>query len=312
MNEAQLKAWNCLTEKEQQSLFLRLSENKSTWEAGEILGLSHYKYIEIRERSEKFFKMFTEFFEKRSAIFRPDCPCERNFQDFIEGCLEKRLTRKQSIDYCGDSTQILSRVNTKNIIRNMARLKESEDPWDKDTINLIWEFDRWNNYRILPSLWQQPSAYKRRLNKKDKIYIKYLLLRFPEWAHDRLRERFYYKNRYKNTKRYWVTLISDKRYKDGYKVMPVRPEEDIVNEFTRFYLYVFDNKEDADTFGFLVSTYFIKTNEVKLGQKFWPEYRDCVQRALNYNQVNNIDFTVKQLDSVYKKPIKRKKKSSAS
>lgn len=64
MNEFQKKAWDCLTQKEQQSLFLQLSENKSSWEAGEILKLSHYKYLEIRERSEKFFRLFSDFLRK--------------------------------------------------------------------------------------------------------------------------------------------------------------------------------------------------------------------------------------------------------
>lgn len=58
MNEYQKKAWDCLTPTEQQSLFLQLSESKSSWEAGEILKLSHYKYLEIKERSEKFFRLF--------------------------------------------------------------------------------------------------------------------------------------------------------------------------------------------------------------------------------------------------------------
>ena len=68
MNEAQQKAWSCLIDKEQQSLFLQLSESKSSWEAGEILKLSHYKYLEIRERSEKFFRLFSDFFEKHTSI----------------------------------------------------------------------------------------------------------------------------------------------------------------------------------------------------------------------------------------------------
>ena len=37
MNDAQKKAWDCLNEIERQSLFLQLSESKSSWEAGEIL-----------------------------------------------------------------------------------------------------------------------------------------------------------------------------------------------------------------------------------------------------------------------------------
>ena len=215
MNDAQKKAWDCLNEIERQSLFLQLSESKSSWEAGEILKLSHYKYLEIRERSEKFFRLFSDFFELHTSIFRPDCPCERSFCDFIEGCIEKRLTRKEASLYTGDSSNLLSKVSNSNIERNMKRLKESEDPWDLDSMRLILEFDRWNNFRILPRMLQQPSAFKRRLNKKDKIYIKYLLNRVPEWMHTKLKERFRYKVK-PGKKKYWVCLISEELYTDGY------------------------------------------------------------------------------------------------
>ena len=40
MNEAQQKAWDCLTKMEQQSLFLHTSEGKSSWEAGSMLKIS--------------------------------------------------------------------------------------------------------------------------------------------------------------------------------------------------------------------------------------------------------------------------------
>lgn len=69
MNDAQKKAWDCLNEIERQSLFLQLSESKSSWEAGEILKLSHYKYLEIRERSEKFFRLFSDFLSYTLLFF---------------------------------------------------------------------------------------------------------------------------------------------------------------------------------------------------------------------------------------------------
>lgn len=306
MNEAQTKAWNCLTEKEQQSLFLQLSENKSTWESGEILKLSHYKYIEIRERSTKFFRLFSDFFELHEAIFRPDCPCERNFQDYIEGCIEKRLKRKDAAVYSGDSTLQLPKVTTENILRNMQRLKESNDPWDIDTKRLILEFDRWNNARILPALIQQPSAFKRRINKKDKIYIKYLLRKIPTWMLRRLEERFKHIRKRKDSQRYWVALIHRDLYKDGYKVIPVKRDLEVVNEFSKCYIYVFDEKDAADAFGFMIANYFIRTADVKLGQKFWPEYRQCLESAVNYNQVNNIEFSVKNLDVAYNTHIPKR------
>lgn len=312
MNEAQTKAWNCLTEKEQQSLFLQLSAQKSTWESGEILKLSHYKYIEIRERSEKFFRLFSDFYELHESIFRPDCPCERSFQDFIEACIEKRLSRKEAAIYTGDSAMQLAKVTTNNVMRNMKRLSESHNPWDIDTRRLILEFDRWNNFRILPMILQQPSAFKRRLNKKDKIYIKYLLKKIPTWRLRRLEARFKSPLRgpKKNKERYWVALISDKIYKDGYKVIPVKKDYQVLQEFTSFYMYVFLDKDTADMFGFMISKYFIKTSEVKLGQKFWPEYRATIEMAVNYNQVNNIEFSVKNLDTAYNTHVKRTKHKS--
>lgn len=310
MNEAQQKAWSCLTKVEQQSLFLHTSEGKSSWEAGSMMNISHYKYIEIRERSEKFFRMFADFFEKHNSIFRPDCPCERNFQDFIEGVIEHRLKKRDAVVYTGDSTQQITKVNRKNLIRNMKYLKESEDNWDLDSMRLIFEFDRWNNFRILPSILQQPSAFKRRLNKKDKIYIKYLLKRIPTWILEKLKERFYYKVK-PSKKKWWVALISPDLYTDGYYLLPIRPEEEVLKEMSRFYIYVFDDKEDADTFGYLVTSFYERTAKVISGQKFWPEYRYLVQKAINYNAVNNIEFNVKRLDNAYNiKPKRKSKKES--
>ena len=315
MNEAQRKAWDCLKPQEQQSLFLQTSEGKSSWEAGGIMQLSHYKYIEVRERSEKFFRMFTDFFERRSAIFRPDCPCERNFQDFIEGVIEKRLPKKEARLFTGEAAQQLPAVNSKNVMRNMKRLKESEDPWDIDTRKLIFEFDRWNNFRILPMLLQQPSALKRRINKKDKIYIKYLLNRIPQFVLERVKERYYYKVK-SSIKKYWACLISRDLYTDGYYLLPLRTDKEVIDEMSRLYMYVFEDREDADTFGFLVSKYGDKTDGVTCGQKFWPEYRYVTKRALNYNNVNNIEFNVRQLDMAYNdhksKKLKRIKKSKTS
>ena len=318
MNESQKKSWDCLLEIEKKSLFLQLSNGKSSWEAGGILKIAHYKYLEIRERSEKFFRMFSDYFEKHESIFRPYSPCEQSFIDYIEGVIEKRMSRKEAAAYTGDSSNLIHKVRVKMITRNINYLKDSEDPWDKDTLALIREFDRWNNFRVLPKMLQQPSAYKRRANKKDKIYIKYLLERVPTWIHQKLIERFRYKVNRPGIKKYWVCLVSDELYpEEGYLLLPVRPNEESITEMSRFYIYIFEDKEDADTFGFMVSKFMDKTSEVKLGQKFWPEYRYVVQKAVNYNQVNNIDFNVKSLDMAYNvhkpqpKPKKKKVVSDA-
>ena len=57
-------AWDCLTELEQQCLYLNLGQGLSTWRAGEILKVTHYKYLELKARAEKLFKLFSDYFEK--------------------------------------------------------------------------------------------------------------------------------------------------------------------------------------------------------------------------------------------------------
>jgi hypothetical protein len=309
MTSAQSQAWDCLKPIEQQSLFLQLSEGKSSWEAGNVLGITHYKYIEIRERSQKFFKLFTDFFEEHGSIFRPDSPCEPQFRDFIEACIEKRMKCKDAVNASGDSANTVPCVNQMSIIRNMELLQESEDPWDICTRRLIFEFDRWNNHRILPRMLQQPSAFKRRENKREKILLKYILTRNPDFVLERIRERWFYKVK-PSKKAYWVVLISKTLYTDGYYLLKIRPEEEVVKELSKFYLYIFDNREDADTYGFLATQYQDRTSSIKLSQKFWPEYREIIHKAVNYNEVNNMECSTRHLDMAYNqhKPGKRAKK----
>lgn len=310
MSSAQSQAWDCLTPLEQQSLFLQLSEGKSAWESGEILGVAHYKYLELRERSQKFFKLFTDFFEVHGSIFRPDSPCDPQFRDYIEASIERRLSTKEAIIASGDSANMVPCVSNNNIIRNMNLLQDSSDEWDMYTRRLIFEFDRWNNHRILPKILQQPSAYKRRENKREKIFLKYILKQTPDFALERIRERWFYKVK-PGKPAYWVALISKNLYSDGYYLLKIRPEEKVVKEISKFYLYVFNNRDDADTFGFLVNQYIDRTTQINLSQKFWPEYRSIIHRAVNYNEVNNMECSVKTLDMAYNihKPKKRKKKN---
>jgi hypothetical protein len=44
------KAWGLLTEEEQTALKLQLGLGKSSWQASEIMGKAHYKYLEIKKR----------------------------------------------------------------------------------------------------------------------------------------------------------------------------------------------------------------------------------------------------------------------
>lgn len=303
MNNTQKKAWKWLTKEEQDSLFLTLGTGKSSWEVGEMMKKSHYKYLEIRERSEALFKLFNNFLEIHPSIFRPMGPCQEDFKDYIEALICHRKSRSEALLYSGKASNLINEVSNKKIINNIRRLKNSTDMWDIDTLRLIFEFDKWNNFRILPKMFQLPSAYKRRINKKHKIYIRYMLdtRKRPKWLIDKIYERFYFKTR-KEENVYYIALISFECFRDnGYKVISVKKDQSVIDELSKFYIYVFDKKDDADSFGFKVVNFKIQTSKVKLGLKFWPEYRSVIEKAINYKEVNNLNFSIKNIDSSYKK-----------
>jgi len=296
MNEAQKRAWDCLREDERQSLFLQMSTGKSSWEAGTIMKRSHYKYIEIRERSQVFFKLFTEFFEKHESIFRPDAPFKRVFMDYIEACIEKRLNIKHASLYTGETSNRQVKIRESMLTHNLRLLYDSNDPWDIDTKALIIEFDRWNNFRILPKMYQAPSPYGRRVVKRYKAYIKYLLSKkFPTWAYERISERF----RTRSLQCYYVVFISTELYVNGYLIVRVKKTEECLREMTRFFIYVFADESDAENFAFMVVNNRLRTNSIKSGQKFWKEFRLLLEDAVNYKELNNIEFNRVALSSTY-------------
>lgn len=307
MQPYQDKAWACLSEQEQVSLNLTLTQGLSTWEVGEILKLSHYKYLELKSRSEKFFRMFSDYFQKWSDLVRPGCPVEERFRDFLYGALLKRLPKGEAILYAGDSSWVVYPIRNGAIMNNMKSLHESTDEWDKDLYALIMEFDRWNNFRILPPLIQAPSAYKRRGTKKDKVYLRYLHC-IPAFKINYLIDKYWNKGRL--DKRWFIAFISSDVFgKKGYSIIPVKQEESILKELTDNKIYVFEDKDDAELFGIYVNSFYEKTIDNKGGLSFWKKYREIVETAINYKQINNMDFTCETLDMAFNLKRKTRKKN---
>ena len=63
----------------------------------------------------------------------------------------------------------------KLVIKNLEQLHNAKSVVDQNTAILIREFDRWNNFRILPREIQEPSAFKRRNKNYDIRNLKNLL-----------------------------------------------------------------------------------------------------------------------------------------
>lgn len=300
MKEFEKRAWEMLNETERNSLMLTLSNGMSSWEAGGVLGISHYKYLEIKERAERFFKMFTLFFQKNNStsLFGPETVVKPRFRDYIEGCLEKRLSKAEAVLYPGDSAHVVCSIRREFILKNMALLKASKYPHDIEVYKLIMEFDRWNNWRILPRKIQMPSAYKRRNNKRDKVYINWITKLSSNRAAAML-DIFSYHPKKAFKSRLFITVFSNELFDDGYTVISIRDNDYNREKLNKLYTYMFPDEGSADAFGFLSTRFREKTEKSALGQKFWPKYREVVEKAINYKEVNNINFYVGKLEMAY-------------
>lgn len=289
------KAWQCLMKEEQQSLTLTVSYSKSSWEVGEIMGITHYKYLELKERSERLFRLFHDFFSIYPALFSVNTPVDSRFKDYIEACIERRITRKQASDPFGDSSMYVAPIKTKFLLTQMELLKQSQEQHDQDTLKLILEFDRWNNWRILPRKIQQPSAYKRRNNRRDVFYLKYMC-NLGSSKVQVLIDKYWYAGK---KECYYFVVFDYDRFDDGYQIVPVKKNESTLEELSRLYIYVFDDKDLADVYGYLVIEFQYQKKSAKKGQMFWPSYRQTLEKAVNYKGVNNMDFYSEKLDYAY-------------
>lgn len=297
MEAYQEKAWEMLTSQEKNSLFLQMTQGQSSWEAGEIMGVPHYKYLEIKERSIKFFKMFSDYLLEFNTLIGVNSVIDNRFRDFVEAILEKRLPKSEALIYSGDSSLTVNSISDKLIIKNMERLRDSEYLHDRRLYDLIMEFDRWNNKRVLPKALQLPSAYKRRNNKRGKTYIMYIS-NLPEHKVKAISDIFVYKPRSSRKKRYYITLISS-MFDDGYSVITVKPSKDTIDKLSKLSIFIFDDPDKADAFGFLITRFLDNPQTPKTGQVFWANYREYTSMAINYDRVNSSDFYTEKLDVAY-------------
>lgn len=107
-------------------------------------------------------------------------------------------------------------------------------------------------------------------------------------------------------RRYFTAIVSDELFpEEGYGVMPIKRSDYVIKAITDLRIYIFESQTIADTFGFLVTRYFEKTVDSKGGLKFWKEYREIIQKSINYKSINNMDFTCETLDTAYKLHRKR-------
>ena len=300
MKKSDNSAWRVLTEDERVALTLSIQYGKSTWQAGEIMGKAHYKYLEIQARAKTFFKLFTIYFEKTNNLIIPEgVAIHPDIAEFIRLTIVHRLGYREAIKEIGNNTPLNINAARERLLEEyMKQLSNDDNPLARDLYDLVLDFDRWNNFRILPTSLQEPSAFKRR-NKTRLLKHLRNLKNLHEFHIDRFISKFRAKNGHLNP--LYLPLISD-TFIEGYDVIKIRNKPDIVNYLsTEFRLYVFKDRDDADNYGYLVETYLNKPKkDCKHGQSFWPKYRTAISKANNYTDVNNIIPRRKNLEKAFK------------
>jgi hypothetical protein len=293
MNE---KAWDILNNEEQSAITLTLSHGKSSWEAGEIMNIAHYKFLEIKGRAEKFMKMFTEYFDTVGELVPEGLILPNHFQEYLEYLIIKRKSLKETIEVIKDSRyKLTSTRNTliTEIFQKLRNLKQATL-----FLDLVIEFDRWNNFRILSPEAQEPSAFKRRNKSRDLKHLKNIC-GLPEIVVIKIIERYKYEGK---LKKLYLPIITP-YYDSGFIIVPVRFKPKKLMEISRLGLPIFNKEVEAKNFSELVYQFIIdkKHKTCNEGLRFWPEFRVNMGFAYNYSELNNITPTRIFMENSYEK-----------
>ena len=288
-------AWDILNEDERIAISLSLGYGKSTWESGEILQKAHFKYLEIQKRARKFLEIFTNHLEKYKGLFPEDIYLSFAFKEYLTLMVLERKNISQSVKQMEDPSYGIASRRTKLIIHEIEKLQKIDTESARDLYGLIMDFDRWNNFRILPLEVQEPSAFKRRNKARNVKHLKKITT-LPQFSVLKIIEKYSYSGKYKKT---YLPLISN-YLENGYRIIQAREKLVIINEISRIGLFLFSDRAMAEEFAKLVSGYFINSiKNCKTGQKFWPEFRVLMVKAYNYKELENIYKSRTYLDKSF-------------
>jgi len=285
-------AWDILNSDEKTAVSLSLGHSKSTWEAGEIMSKAHFKYLEIQKRARKFLEIFTNHLEKYEGLFPEGIYLSFAFKEYLSLTIIERKNISQSVRQMEDPAYSIASRRTKMIIAEIEKLREIDTESAHDLYSLIMDFDRWNNFRILPIEIQEPSAFKRRNKARNVKHLRNITT-LPQFSVMKIIEKFSYSGKYRKV---YLPLISG-FLDDDYKIIPVKKRVAYTNDITDIGLFLFTDRAIAVDFAELVSDYFLNSvKNCKTGQRFWPEFRLLLAKAYNYKGLENIHKSRTYLD----------------
>lgn len=297
-------AWVLLLDDERLALQLNLGMSKSTWKSGEIMDKSHYKLIEIKDRAKTFLRIFTHHFAAHNnQIIPEDVKISPDLRLYLHLTIVGRLTIAKAIKKIDNPLFHHVATRDKVITEEVMKWKSSNNLSELDLFNLVMDFDRWNNFRILPKAIQEPSAFKRRDKNRLKKHLRIGTSLSP-LAYKVIKKRFEYKGSQK-IKAGWIILISPTIH----KVLMLRIHNKAENrtDLSKASIYIFEQESIAELYLSLILEYVNKTDRhCREGLKFWPQYRDMIKKAINYEQIQNIIPSRRNLEFIEPKRSRKK------
>lgn len=290
------QAWEMLTEDERIALGLKMGMNKSTWEAGEILDRSHYKYLEIQYRAKKFLEMFTEHLELYRELIPKYIQGDSVVKKYLEYCMVKRMKTMAAITEINnnDEDRVYSKADMNNrIIEQIRKWGRSENVYELSIFNIVKEFDRWNNFRILPRELQEPSAFKRRIKNMYKKHIRVFKI-MPDLSKKKLKQLV----ETKNSPFGYLPMIT----RGKIEILKVKENKNTIPLFVDLCLYVFKVEDEAKEYITDVFHYVnMAKKDCKDGINFWNKYRDHIGKANNFEGIQKITATRSHLELAMEK-----------
>ena len=114
------KTWPLLTNEEKTVLLLSYGHERSSWEAGEVVGKAHYKYLEVLQRATFIMKEFEEFFSNYQGLFNPNIDLDESFMAYIRVAMSERLPIRGIINRLKDHPRLKKAYSRRKLlIENM-------------------------------------------------------------------------------------------------------------------------------------------------------------------------------------------------
>lgn len=278
-NDSKKRAWDILTEEEKASLVIQLGHNKSTWQVGEIISRSHYKYIEIHQRAKNFFRSFSEYFEiYGDELIPPHLDISESLKIYLENTILHRKSIKKASLLTNNKGYRNESSRNKLIYSEFKEIEYTDDAHIINFCNLIIEFDKWNNYRILPEQMREPSGFKRRRNNYHKQNLNKISKLSKASLH--FLELELYQEGGGN---HYVPLL----YLDvnEYSIYNLTVEDSLKEELTNLGIPIFNSRELAKKYSIEAINYLSSEKTRQNGLKFWPVYREIINKSLNIRQM---------------------------